>query len=67
MNIHLNDIPFGDVKYNMGKFYANAFVCCGLVIVKLYPSVIMRNVLFSKEVSSKFIHLSSYILFFGLL
>ena len=40
----------------MGKFFENGFMCCGLVIVKLHPSVIVRKVVFTKIVSSKFIH-----------
>ena len=31
-------------------------MCYGLVIVKLHPSVIVRKIIFSKVVSSKFIH-----------
>ena len=31
-------------------------MCYGLVIVKLHPSVIVKKIIFSKVVSSKFIH-----------
>lgn len=40
----------------MVNFFENGFTCCGLVIVKLHPSVIVWKVLFSIAVSSKFIH-----------
>ena len=52
----MNDILCGDVNLTFGKFFENGFMCYGLVIVKLHPSVIVRKIIFSRVVSPKFIN-----------